>query len=1162
MRLGQYNWGEFEMIKRATSALACGVCMVAMASPGQAQTPEYNVPAGSLKKALDEYARQSGRQIIYKSDEVRSIQSRGAKGAKTADEALASILAGTGFRVSKDKSGAVAIIGPGDSKLAQRMGQYGEGKPVPVTGTVTDERTGANLKGALVTIEETGQTTKSDDLGGYRFPGVHPGRYTLHISYLGYRDIVTALTVEAGKGVSEKFAMTGGSDEVEIVVYGRASSRAQSLNQQRTAPNNSEVVSDDQLGNFTGTTVSEALRKVPGITFQQSAITGDGTNVIIRGLEPDLNTVTLNGLRLPDASGRGRSGNLSNILADSISKITVNKSLLPSQDSSGTGGLIEIETKSPLDRPKRYLNLSFEGGKKGSGYNDDFLASATASAKFGQNEQFGLSASFQMRERSIRSIIQNQIFQYGQYLPPEADISAFFADPTDFIDPRRAFPFNDGGQTIYPVSQSISSFESDTSNKTFGITAEWQVNDHSNLRLDLTKINATDSFLNRNGSDFYYSLYMPLPVQELNGEVRQALNYFNALNTSRSLNTQKSDEVTTSASLRGNTQAGKWHLTYGGGYSKGSRDYSSRDVYTGGFLFHDPSFVLPDALDTVEGRVLSIFSPITGGIQQPLFNNDGFKYLNDPQQHPLQNAGTNSARSSNERVTADMSVKYSFGSRGLKYLEGGLYFERSDYDTENRPGVTTFEQFQGSGATAADLGLNITNNIWDLIGGPPGVGVLSTDDIDNVFARLQLLNGNGVTVQSFNVDPRLAGEMTRENELSGYIEAGLTFGNLEIIGGVRVARVVTIASKLQHPTLRLADGTVDQTFAEANTEIVKYDGKVLDVLPRVLANYRPTSNLVIRGGYYLTVARPTIESLAKSPQIYLSLYPSGGPQFNQPTLSVSLGNPALRPAFTHNLDLDAELYTGSIGIIKVGGFYKRIENFIDSNSDNSSSGLDGITLPNDPRFQNLPANTYISVTRPENADDTAEIWGAELSIEHRFNKLPGILHGLGVYANYTYSDSRRDTKQRWYSSPVFDDSGTVIGREELDYLRAIPFFQQSKHSGTAAITYERRNFEAILSYSFQDRRLVHLGDSELIRDRFGFDTYADQLESLDLRMEYRMSMGGGRYRLWLEAQDLLDSTHDPLSTESFGGADGVPKVTATRNYLGGRSVKVGLSATF
>lgn len=49
---------------------------------------------------------------------------------------------------------------------------------------------------------------------------------------------------------------------------------------------------------------------------------------------------------------------LGNIQTESIEKVTISKTLLPNQDSAGSGGLVEIETKSPLDRKRRFASVA------------------------------------------------------------------------------------------------------------------------------------------------------------------------------------------------------------------------------------------------------------------------------------------------------------------------------------------------------------------------------------------------------------------------------------------------------------------------------------------------------------------------------------------------------------------------------------------------------------------------------------------------------------------------------------------------------------------------------------------------------------------------------------------------------------------------------------
>lgn len=102
--------GEDMRINGITAALASTVCIMALATPAQAQERQFNIPAGSLKSVLDAYGRQAGRPIIYKADEVRGVRSKGYRGASTAQAALDAILANTGFSARADGSGAVAVV--------------------------------------------------------------------------------------------------------------------------------------------------------------------------------------------------------------------------------------------------------------------------------------------------------------------------------------------------------------------------------------------------------------------------------------------------------------------------------------------------------------------------------------------------------------------------------------------------------------------------------------------------------------------------------------------------------------------------------------------------------------------------------------------------------------------------------------------------------------------------------------------------------------------------------------------------------------------------------------------------------------------------------------------------------------------------------------------
>lgn len=155
------------MISRFLVALtaSAGVTALATACPGMAiaQTMAFDIRPGSLQGALDAWASQSRRQVIYRVDEVRAARSPGVRGPVDAERALAALLEGSGFIARTDASGAVAIV-----RQESAPGEAGAG------GDATDLQdseiivTGTNLRGAqptspLITIsrrqiDESGAT--------------------------------------------------------------------------------------------------------------------------------------------------------------------------------------------------------------------------------------------------------------------------------------------------------------------------------------------------------------------------------------------------------------------------------------------------------------------------------------------------------------------------------------------------------------------------------------------------------------------------------------------------------------------------------------------------------------------------------------------------------------------------------------------------------------------------------------------------------------------------------------------------------------------------------------------------------------------------------------------------------------------------------------------
>ena len=199
-----------------------------------------------------------------------------------------------------------------------------QGKGV-ISGKVTENESNFSLPGATIKLTGTNKYTTSDINGDFEFLNVTEGTYQLEITYIGYQKLSKEVEVEARKNIQVSLVLIPGTEELSeiVIMTDRLRGQAKAINKQKTNQNISNVISSDQVGRFPDANIGDALKRIPGITMQNDQ--GEARNIIIRGLAPALNSVTLNGNRIPSAEGDNRNVQMDLIPADMISTIEVNK---------------------------------------------------------------------------------------------------------------------------------------------------------------------------------------------------------------------------------------------------------------------------------------------------------------------------------------------------------------------------------------------------------------------------------------------------------------------------------------------------------------------------------------------------------------------------------------------------------------------------------------------------------------------------------------------------------------------------------------------------------------------------------------------------------------------------------------------------------------------
>ena len=251
------------------------------------------------------------------------------------------------------------------------------------------------LPGASVIAEASGVAAISDFDGYFTLTSVAMGSETITVSYVGFESSSKQVEVADDNTYYLEFNLSAAVNELnEVVVSGFQAGINKALNKQRTDINVTNVISSDQVGKFPDANIGDALRRVPGISMQNDQ--GEARDIIIRGFAPGLNSVTLNGERIPSAEGDNRRVQMDLIPSDMIQTIEVNKSLTPDMEGDAIGGSVNLITRSNPNRFRLSATGSYGLNAIRDGYNGSasFIVADKVSDKF----RYTVSSSLQTND--------------------------------------------------------------------------------------------------------------------------------------------------------------------------------------------------------------------------------------------------------------------------------------------------------------------------------------------------------------------------------------------------------------------------------------------------------------------------------------------------------------------------------------------------------------------------------------------------------------------------------------------------------------------------------------------------------------------------------------------------------------------------------------------
>ena len=449
------------------------------------------------------------------------------------------------------------------------------------------------------------------------------------------------------------------------------------------------------------------------------------------------------------------------------------------------------------------------------------------------------------------------------------------------------------------------------------------------------------------------------------------------------------------------------------------------------------------------------------------------------------NPATNGVRSNRligllEEWTGKLDFSYEFDS-GVTLAMGVRYTDLHARSNAFRSQVTP---------TRAELEpylklVDASGFLADIPGNFPRSFLTTAPTFDYVFTRAQAAEPNPNTNGLSTLLPNLQRDYDfSEKTIAGYL---MISGEGELLGmpykanaGVRIAGTRLSVDSYANV------GTVSTLVNDKN--------RYTTVLPSANIAFNVTNDFLIRISGSQTMQRASIADLAPSTF------------FNATNLSVTGGNSGLKPPISTQADISFEYYTGKSSLISGAFFYKDVQDFI------ASFVTSGVDTDLDPQGR------VLTFSRPENLA-SAKIKGFEIGVQQFFDFLPAPFDGLGIIANYTYSDSK-------------DNAG-------------FPLVAVSKNSYNLVGLYEKGPISARVAYNYRDEAVFEFSEG---RPSFiGPRSQLDAQIGVDLTKQIALSF---------QAQNLIP---DDSATTEYSAAG----MVALNGYaLSERRYTVGIRAKF
>jgi TonB-dependent receptor len=296
-----------------------------------------------------------------------------------------------------------------------------------ITGVVIDSDQ-AILPGAQIVLKPLGLRATTDAGGRFTFLAVPTGRYTLTVSYVGFSNYTQLLTVTS-QAQRLQIVMQVASRRSSIVVKAaRPYGEAEAINTERTSDNILNALPESVITSLPNANVADAAGRLPGVTLERDE--GEGKYLPIRGTEPRLSKVTVDGVEIPSPENGVRQVKLDVIPADLVGSLELNETLQADQEGDAIGGSVNLVTKTAGDTPTVTL-YGIGGFTPIDNTRVAHELGGTLGKRFGRSKRLGaiISGSYDYNGRGIDNVEPVPgVTSSGQFFDYNADLRQYLYD--------------------------------------------------------------------------------------------------------------------------------------------------------------------------------------------------------------------------------------------------------------------------------------------------------------------------------------------------------------------------------------------------------------------------------------------------------------------------------------------------------------------------------------------------------------------------------------------------------------------------------------------------------------------------------------------------------------------------------------------------------------